>query len=95
MEDEQPRGDYSQSETHNIDYQSASVLQLRLDTNPIIRQLEVMLKGKITQAYQDENGNIIEEEKVLSKPRCNEDGYQAIINFVSSILNGQALQSNY
>jgi len=96
MDDEQniSTGDYSQSESQNIDYQSASVLQLRLDTNPIIKQLEITLRGRITEAYQDEQGNIIEKERILSQPRCNEDGYQAIINFVASILNGQGLQSN-
>lgn len=95
MEDEQTQvnSDYSQNESANMDFNNASVLQVRLDTDPIIRQLEVTLKGSILKVMQAEDGTIYDEEFKISEPMCNEIGYQAIINNVSAILNRQGLQS--
>ncbi len=83
-------------ESRNVGYNNASVIELRLNTQPIIDQIEITLRGSITKPVQDDDGNIMfQEVKILNRPRCNVEGYQAIVNYVSVVVNSQTVQGNW
>lgn len=75
--------------------QDPSVVRYMLETSPIKKQLEITLAGKIMEKYVNtETGEIITEEKILSKPKCNKEGYQAIVSMFSMVVNPQGLEGN-
>lgn len=79
----------------NQGFQSATALQIRLDSTTIIENIELFLRGAKLVVEQDENGNIITKRASLGKPRANDLGVQAILNWCQLILNPQTVQGNF
>jgi len=74
--------------------QHPSVIKYRLDTNDIKQEFEVALSGKIIEQFVNSEGKVYDKETIMSKPRCNKEGYQAIVSMFSTIVNPQGLQAN-
>lgn len=74
---------------------SASALQLRLDTQPLLDNIEIFLRGGKIIVEQDPKGKIKSREVKMGKPKANDLGIQGILNIVSSVINPQVVQGNF
>jgi hypothetical protein len=83
-----------QQASNNQQYNQASVLDIRLDTNGFVTRFEEYLRGSRTVVSQDENGNISFTSVATGKRRANEIGIQCIMNHVTGIVNSQFVQGN-
>lgn len=72
-----------------------SVLQTRLNTQPLIEGIEIYLTGKIQTIAYDENKKPIIVEKQISEPKVNAEGFQWIHNYVANIINPSVVQANF
>lgn len=79
----------------NKGYESASALQIRLDTAQIIENIEMFLRGTIITVEQDDKGRITTKREDIGKPKANALGIQSILNWVQLILNPQVVQGNF
>jgi hypothetical protein len=95
-EQQQPNYRGSQFVRDNSSYNEASVIQIRLNTDAVIEKVQIFLSGRVTIFETNpENGRITKSVKEMGKRKCNDDGLQAILGFVNSIINSQVVQGNY
>ena len=82
--------------SNNSGYYAATALQIRLDTSPIVRQIEMYLKGERT-VLVDIDGNGTLDTKVVwrGKPLVSEEGLQNVMMFIESVFNTQVVQANF
>lgn len=90
---------HPQSETANT-YVSrttvdANVLQIRLDTQKLLMEIELFLKGRRISLGQDAQGYLKETLEESGQQLANSRGIQAIMGFLSSIVNPHVVQGNY
>lgn len=91
MESERVEG-YNQS---NDGYTTAGVVQLRLDTAPMLDSLEAFLRGRRVVGYQETPGGIV---PVLGKsgiPKMNDEGVQSVMSWLSPMLSAHTVQGNF
>jgi hypothetical protein len=75
--------------------QDPSFLQYRLNTDPIIQQVEISLSGKLTQYLTNsQTGEIVETSVEISSPKVNKEGFASIINYLRVHINNQTVQGN-
>ena len=72
-----------------------SAIQKRLDTEEILIKIQRYLEGKITYQTLDEKGMPVIKTQIVGKHKCNDEGRQAIMAFVSSMINTPNVQGNY
>ena len=89
------RYDSSISMAQNAMYQSASALQIRLNTDPVVRQIESYLRGRMEQVVQDDKGVISTKTTYLGKPLVSNEGLQWLMSFVETLFNVQVVQGNF
>lgn len=82
---------------NSASYQAASVVQTRLDTLSVIRQFEIYLRGVETAIVEDPESPSGAKEVVVWKgtSMVNEQGYQAIMQFINLVINAQGVQGNF
>ena len=81
------------AQVSNEEYTSPSVISIRLDTAPVLNQIETYLKG--TQVIQDgtnEDGEVIFREVIMAPPKANKKGIYDIMGFLKSKVNSQVVQ---
>lgn len=76
-------------------YTTAGVIQLRLNADPIVARIEAFLRAAKEVVEPDEKGNLVQKFVQVGKPKCNDEGVQSILIFVSSLLNSQTVQGNF
>lgn len=74
---------------------SSSALQLRLETNKILEDIELFLRGAKIIVEEDEGGNIHTKRVNIGKAKANDFGIQAILSQVSMVINPQVVQGNF
>jgi len=79
----------------NEEFTNAGVIRIRLDTNPILNQLEAYLKGEQTKYIDTESGLIKEEVIQVAKPKANKQGVYSIMSWLRSSFNSQIVQGNF
>lgn len=79
----------------NRAYQGATALQIRLQTNELIENIEMFLRGTMTITEQDESGNIFTRQILKGQPKANDLGIQSLLNWIQLILNTQVVQGNF
>jgi hypothetical protein len=84
---------YNIASSQNKEMQSA--LAIRLDTRPILEDLEMYLKSEVIKFMQLENGQIAQKRVKIGTPKANPEGIHAILSIVSGILNPQVVQGNF
>jgi len=95
MEENQNQ-DTSQQVYTNRYYNSASALQIRLDTNPITEKIENFLRGGSYVIVEDEKTKKITTKFVVQGvEKANKEGVQGIIAYLTSIFNPQVVQGNF
>ena len=68
-------------QVNNAGYQAATALQMRLNTDEVIREFEAYLRGRQT-VISEENGNVVERVLWQGRPIVNELGYQNVMQFI-------------
>jgi|TARA_R100000093_G_C1907539_1_gene61763 hypothetical protein len=76
-------------------YTGSTALQIRLDTKPIIDDIELFLRGARIIVEQDEKGKITSKKVKVGEQKANDLGIQSILNIVSAIFNPQVVQGNF
>lgn len=78
-----------------ISTQDSSFLQYRLNTDPVVQQIEIALSGRvINYMIHPQTGEVVEHVKTLSSPKVNDEGFTAIVNYVKVHVNNQTVQGN-
>jgi hypothetical protein len=85
---------YQMGQSSNLGFNSASALQIRLDTKPVIDEFEKYLKGIDTRIIQNDDGRLITQTVWQGKPIVNEYGHQAVMRWLNLIINTQTVQGN-
>lgn len=92
------------SDTENIQYAQSSnepyvmdtALEMRLSVDKILYEIEQGLRGQYRVPYFDEEKGVIKyKEKNSKSPKANEEGIQAIMNWVRHIVNTATVQGNF
>jgi hypothetical protein len=82
--------------TSNMEYSNFNALQLRLNTDPVLRQIESYLKGQIiTTEIDTSSGMMFEKTRDVGIPLANEEGIQAIMSLLTALFNTQVVQGNF
>lgn len=85
----------SSYQSSNSGFQNISALQIRLDTQPILENIELFLKGVKIVTYNDGNGNFTTRQEETKYKKANEQGIQAILSYLTAIFNSQVVQGNF
>jgi hypothetical protein len=83
------------SAANNEYYNNTSALQIRLDTKQIIEDIELFLRGAKVVVLDDGQGNIVSKRVEMGHKKANDRGIQAILNYISMIINPQVVQGNF
>lgn len=83
-----------QYQFNNQGFNSASALQIRLDTNGVIENFQIFLSGRDVRTIMDDNGNPKTVKLWEGEAIVNDQGYQAVMRWVHMILNSQVIQGN-
>jgi hypothetical protein len=79
----------------NNNQDNNSFLQLRLDTRPLLRDIEQFLSAKRVFIYVDpKTGETGEKEEVVGEPLANDKGITAILNMFHLRANHHVVQGN-
>jgi hypothetical protein len=81
--------------SNNAGYNLATALQLRLDTSPVIKEFDMYLKGVQVQWFQNDNGQLVNKIMWKGKRVVNDEGYQAVMQFINLVVNSQSAQGNF
>ena len=86
---------YNRSFSNNADAVSTSSLKLRLDTNNLMKKVEVFLRGEITESYIDEELQEIKTRVVkVGLPKANKKGVQYLMLWMQTKFNSHTTQGN-
>lgn len=70
-------------------------IRLRLETTPIIENIEMFLRGAQTIITEDEHGNVRAEKVIRGVQKANDEGIQAILSWIQLILNPHVILGNF
>lgn len=87
-------GQKIQFQSSNEQFVQPNVLQLRLDTQSLLDDIHVFLRGKRLVYYNTEEGpkpTYVDE----GEPRMNDEGAQAIVGWLSTQMNSAVVQGNW
>jgi len=81
-------------------YNDFNALKIRLDTTPIISDIELFLRGaRIIIEKNDETGVIRSKKVPITKgqnqAKANDSGIHSILNWISATINSQTVQGNF
>ncbi|MHA1880244.1 MAG: hypothetical protein ACTSYG_07580 [Candidatus Heimdallarchaeota archaeon] len=77
------------------DYGVLTALGARLDTRPLLDDIELWLRGSLIRQEIDKEGNVTKSEFKFAESKANNEGIQSILMIVSSVLNSQFVQGNW
>lgn len=84
------------SASDNAGYTQANVLQIRLNTDPILERIERYLSGLERRTiYNKETGDYQTQIVQLSAPRLNQEGVNNIMGWLEGSINPQTVQGNF
>jgi len=72
-----------------------NILKMRLDTQPLLDQIEYFMRGARWTIGQSPNGEIKTRKVVMGVPKANDLGIQSILNWLTSTINPQTVQGNF
>lgn len=81
--------------SNNDNWDQYNMLQIRLDTERVIREIEAYLKGERLITIGIKDGEIHQQLQKIGEPRANEIGIQEILSDLKSIMNAQTVQGNF
>lgn len=79
----------------NVGYQDFNIIQLRLDTQKLIKDIENQLKGEHSVLkYNKDTNEYSETNEKLGEPLVNNKGFQNIMTFIIGTVNPHTVQGN-
>jgi asparagine synthetase A len=90
QETEETQGYYSD----NSNFNNYNVLKIRLDTEPILRNIELYLKGERLIETINESGQYQIQVIKETNPKANIKGVNSLMSWVRTTLNTQSVQGN-
>ena len=88
----------TQFQLNNQGFNSASALQIRMNPERIIQDFEIYLKGKNVVQVQNPKTKQLEFVDLMGgkgKAVVNDLGYQAVMGWLTMIMNNQVIQGNF
>lgn len=80
----------------NDGFTDAGIIQLRLDTAPMLDNLEAFFRGKrIIGWAQDKEGKTIPVFGDVGKPKMNEEGVQSLMSWLTPLFSPATVQGNF
>jgi len=80
----------------NDGYTTAGVIQIRLDTGPLLDQLEAYLRGTRLTGYKETgDGAMIPIYQKIGKEKMNDNGVQSVMSWLTPIISPHTVQGNY
>jgi len=67
---------------------------MRIDTQPLMRKIEMFLNSTRTVLKQDSKGMWYEELARFGEPLCNPEGVNGIMKIIEMVINPQVVQGN-
>lgn len=92
------------SETHNVEainqsndgYTTAGVIQLRLDTAPMLDSIEAFLRGQRIAGYEkNKAGMVVPVYAAFGYPKMNEAGVQSLMAWLTPMFSPATVQGNF
>lgn len=72
-----------------------NALQVRLNTDDILRRIEIYLRGVVVNIKVDAEGIPQQETTKVGEPKLNELGIQSIMSRISTMINPATVQGNF
>jgi len=72
-----------------------NILKMRLDTQPLLDQIEYFMRGARWTIEQAQDGKIQTKKITMGVPKANDLGIQSILNWLTSTINPQVVQGNF
>jgi hypothetical protein len=79
----------------NDGFTSAGVIQLRLDTAPLLDNLEAYFRGSRIIGYEERLGAMVARYGTIGKPKLNEQGVQSLMSWLTPLLSPSTVQGNF
>jgi hypothetical protein len=79
----------------NKKYNEFNVMKIRLDTQPLIQDIEVYLRGARLAYVTDEEGRVRQKRISFGYAKANEKGIQSILSWLSLHINPHTVQGNF
>lgn len=86
---------YNMTTSNNQQFTNMTALHIRLDTQSVMENTELFLKGAKILVFQDENGNISQRMVKTGIGKANEDGIRTLLSWLNLIVNPQNVQGNF
>jgi hypothetical protein len=67
---------------------------MRIDTQPLMRKIEMFLNSTRTVLKQDDKGMWYEELARFGEPLCNSEGVNGVMKIIEMVINPQNVQGN-
>lgn len=83
------------STSNNQGFNNASALVVRLDTQPLLENIEMFLRRSRKETYMQEDGTTLTKFTEFSSPVASEEGVQSILCWCQSIINQHVSQGNF
>jgi hypothetical protein len=88
--------DYHGSAMSNGEFTQAGVLQLRLDTQPMLDGINNFLRGRALVGYkQDAEGMFVPVFGDAGRPKANEVGIQSLMSWLTPLFSPHTVQGNF
>lgn len=85
----------TQFQMNNMGFNTASALQIRLDTQSVIDNFQVYLRGEDVRTIMDpETGEPRQVRLWKGESIVNDNGYQAVMRWLHLVFNPQVIQGN-
>jgi len=81
--------------TNQFALMNYSFIQLRLDTEQVLKKIEYFLSAKRVYLEQNKEGEFFEIEKEYGKPLANRRGIIGILNMIHMRINHHVVQGNF
>jgi len=76
--------------------QQFTALQLRLDTRPLLQDIENYLRGyRYSQVWDEKQQFFIVKQVKIGQPKANEEGIQSVLGLFASVINSSFVQGNW
>ena len=79
----------------NDGYTNAGVIQLRLDTGPMLDNIEAFLRGQRIHHYDYSGKGAMPVMASIGRPKMNDEGVQSIMSWLTPLFSPHTVQGNF
>lgn len=78
----------------NDGYSTASMVQFRLDTGPMLDGIEAFFRGQRITSWKEEDGAVKPVFSPIGKPKMNAEGVQSMMSWLTPLFSPHTVQGN-